>query len=183
MSDRLNTARLILRPVGEADIDDLVAFAGDADVALMTARIPHPYTRRDGEHAVRSFQQGDQQGTGVTFAIERGDDHQFMGVVGLELPSDQSVGILGYWLGKPFWGCGYMTEAAARVVEHCFETLNLDAVRATALSENQASINVQEKIGFGFKKIISEPRPARGDTQEVPLREITRQEWHYAHRS
>lgn len=46
---RIETARLLLRPVAEQDLDAIVAGINDFEVSKMLARVPYPYARRDAE--------------------------------------------------------------------------------------------------------------------------------------
>ena len=56
--------------------------------------------------------------------------------------------LVGYWLGRPFWGKGYATEAGRRAVKFAFETLNADTLNAGWFHDNPASDRVLEKLGF-----------------------------------
>jgi ribosomal-protein-alanine N-acetyltransferase len=58
------------------------------------------------------------------------------------------VGTLGYWVGEPFQGRGYMTEAVKLISRFAFTQLNLHRVEAACLPENAASRRVLEKAGF-----------------------------------
>ena len=53
----------------------------------------------------------------IPSAILRKADNVFMGCIGLHLEDEGYE--FGYWLGKPFWGLGYATEAARRLVRLC----------------------------------------------------------------
>ena len=55
---------------------------------------------------------------------------------------------IGYWLGQPFWGRGYMTEAARRFFQHVFATITDDTIYSGAFRDNAASLRIQEKLGF-----------------------------------
>src|SRR6516162_1747086 len=55
---------------------------------------------------------------------------------------------IGYWLGVPFWGQGYATEAVRAVIDHAFEDLGYDVVAGGARVSNPASRRVLEKCGF-----------------------------------
>jgi YrbI family 3-deoxy-D-manno-octulosonate 8-phosphate phosphatase len=57
---------------------------------------------------------------------------------------------LGYWLGKPFWGRGYMPEAAREMIRHGFEDLGMNTIWCGYFEGNQKSKRVQEKIGFVY---------------------------------
>ena len=49
---------------------------------------------------------------------------------------------IGSWLGKPFWGFGYATEAARRMVTYAFESLGAASIHAGFFADNPASGNV-----------------------------------------
>ncbi|HEY6994123.1 MAG TPA: GNAT family N-acetyltransferase, partial [Xanthobacteraceae bacterium] len=55
---------------------------------------------------------------------------------------------IGYWLGVPFWGKGYATEAARAVIDHAFGDLGYDHLLGGARVSNPASRRVLEKCGF-----------------------------------
>lgn len=55
---------------------------------------------------------------------------------------------LGYWIGAPHAGKGYMTSAVRAALGYAFGTLNLHRVDAAAMPENVASLRVLEKAGF-----------------------------------
>ena len=64
-------------------------------------------------------------------------------------------GSLGYWLGQPYVGHGYMHEAAGLVIAHAFADLNLHRVNAATLPHNGRSIKMLRRLGFeeeGFAK-------------------------------
>ncbi len=58
---------------------------------------------------------------------------------------------LAYRLGKPYWGKGYATEAAAAWVAHGFGELGLRRIVAVTDPENAASRRVLEKVGMSFE--------------------------------
>jgi RimJ/RimL family protein N-acetyltransferase len=78
------------------------------------------------------------------FAIQRRGDGLFLGCCGLH-PADGFE--FGYWLGKPFWGRGYATEAAHRLVLFAFEELGQETVHAGWFFDNPASGHVLAKLG------------------------------------
>ena len=133
----LETNRLILRPLGPRDIQSMTAWLSDYDVARMTSRVPHPYADDDAEAFVAA-------GEPHRFVITRKKDGVFMGLTGLHAGDDYEF---GYWLGKPFWGQGYATEAAHRLVTYAFEALGLETVHAGWFYDNAASGHVLAKLG------------------------------------
>ena len=134
----LESERLILRPPRPMDIEAMAVWLSDYDVAAMTSRVPHPYGEADAEEFLALAPDGRH-----VFVIER-KDGLFMGMTGLH-PADGYE--FGYWLGKPFWGFGYATEAARRLVTYAFETLGVDTVHAGWFADNPASGHVLAKLG------------------------------------
>lgn len=57
-------------------------------------------------------------------------------------------GTLGYWIGKPYAGRGYMKEAAALVCSFAFERLRLHRLEASCLPNNEPSANLLRRMGF-----------------------------------
>src|SRR5262249_55746672 len=57
-------------------------------------------------------------------------------------------GVLGYWIGQPYAGQGYMTEAGKLVCEFAFHTLNLHRLEASCLPDNTPSRNLLQRLGF-----------------------------------
>ena len=57
---------------------------------------------------------------------------------------------LGYWIGKPYWGRGYMPEAATELLRHGFEDLEMTTIWCRYYDGNSKSKRVQEKVGFEY---------------------------------
>ncbi len=177
----LVTERLTLRPPADTDLQTVLDLAGDAAVATMTARIPHPLTRDDAAAwlAARGGAWDGRRGEAV-FAIERRADGRMLGMIGLEVDDPAAGGQVGYWLGRPFWGHGYMTEALVRLLRFAFTVLELPVVRGDAFPDNARSMRVQEKAGMAAAGRDRIPAPARGGDREVVLYAIDRESWERA---
>jgi RimJ/RimL family protein N-acetyltransferase len=173
---RIETPRLILRAVTLADAPWIERYVSDWDVARHTARIPHPYPAGAGVDFVRSL---DPKG-GPTFAIERREDREPVGLIGLELEGPGAAEI-GFWIGKPFWSRGYASEAMVALVEHAFRKMGLVSLIAMAVPENRASIRVQEKAGLTYTGMAESEAPARGGKHKVERRDLEREQWRRAH--
>jgi 8-oxo-dGTP diphosphatase len=170
---RLMTPRLLLRPLALADAPAIHALLQDAEVSRYTARIPHPYAQGMAE----SFIAGLGRLAEFTFGIERREDGVFLGCIGFEPERDARIADCGYWLGKPYWGKGYATEALQALLDHAFAARGLALMKASADRANPASIRVQEKLGFVYVGLGEEPAPARGRPLRVERRELARAAW------
>ena len=81
----------------------------------------------------------------VRFAIEL--DGALIGGAGYyRRPSGAAE--LGFWLGRPWWGRGYATEAARAVVQHGFANPRLPGFSSAHFIDNPASQRVLAKLGF-----------------------------------
>ncbi|WP_245413566.1 GNAT family N-acetyltransferase [Mangrovicella endophytica] len=141
---QLTSARLTLRPPVMADAPALAALANDRQLAEMTARIPHPYGIEDARSYIRDH--GDE----IIFALVADGGTRFIGICGLKPDGGPRRLELGYWVGAPFRGKGYATEAAQAVIDHAFGTLDQDCVTVRCRVVNEASRRVIRKCGFHF---------------------------------
>jgi len=137
----LETGRLVLRAPRHADVNAMVRLVNDRRIAENTMRIPHPYGVDDAERFIATVNR--QRGE-ATFAVTL--DRELIGVCGVE-PREDGVEI-GYWLGAPYWGRGYATEAVRAAIDHAFGALGHDTLQAGARVSNPASRRVLEKCGF-----------------------------------
>jgi len=85
------------------------------------------------------------------FAIERKEDGALVGAVGLRLEREHDRAELGYWIGVPYWGNGYATEAGKAVLRHGFEVEGLNRIYAFHFTNNPASGRVLQNIGMTFE--------------------------------
>jgi RimJ/RimL family protein N-acetyltransferase len=138
----LETKRLALRAPRLEDAKTVAAIANDRRIAENTARIPHPYKTSDAE----SFIAGAAKGGEAAFLIAL-RDKTVIGACGIVF-QDEAMPELGYWLGVPFWGQGYATEALHAVIDYAFTDLPHEALQAGARVTNPASRRVLEKCGF-----------------------------------
>ena len=147
----LLTERLLLRSLTFEDAQDVQRLAGERDVAATVIRIPHPYEDGMAEEWIRSCHDTFEKEEGLHFGITLRTDSNFIGVIGLELDQTSENSELGYWIGKPYWNCGYATEAARAVVAYGFEVLKLNRIHAYCFKRNAASGRVLEKIGMQYE--------------------------------
>jgi len=133
----LESERLILRPPRPCDIHSITAWLGDYDVARMTSRVPHPYNEGDAEAFLAL-------GEKHRFVIQRRDDLMFLGMIGLQAENGYEF---GYWLGKPFWGHGYATEAAHAIARWGFERSAHELFAVTRVGNDRA-VRLAERLGM-----------------------------------
>ena len=173
----LHTPRLTLRPFANDDVGDLVRLLNDREVARFLAMVPHPYRTDDARDWIERTRTTDNPWPAL--AIEAGGS--LIGSIGLKRPEDpaspESGAELGYWLGRPYWGNGYATEAVAQVVGYAFSVMDLAQLWASVSMSNPASRHVLEKVGLRFVGETAVHYPARNTTWPSWLFALGRDEW------
>ncbi len=147
----LRTARLLLRSFERGDVPLIVRLAGAREIAATTINIPYPYTEDDARRFLAHASEDSRTGRAVHFAITAPPSRNLCGAIGLTLAPPHRRAELGYWIGKPFWGRGWATEAATAVVSFGFRVLGLNRIHASHYSGNLASQRVLEKIGMRYE--------------------------------
>jgi len=141
----IETRRLNLRAPGPQDIGAIAALANDPDIARMTCRMPHPFGTGDAEDFVVSVA-GQDPARASTFLIEH-EDLGPVGIIGL-FEGEDLVPETGYWIGRPFWGRGFATEALEGALVWAGKRWRRRALIAGHFADNPASGRVLEKAGF-----------------------------------
>jgi RimJ/RimL family protein N-acetyltransferase len=139
----LVTERLVLRAPRTADAKAIAQLINDRRIAENTSRIPHPYSLADAQAFIGW---ANEVASEPSFLITLADG-ELIGGCGVGILNDPDPEI-GYWLGVPYWGCGYATEAARALIDHAFGTLGCERLTAGARVSNPASRRVLEKCGF-----------------------------------
>ncbi|MDA5192359.1 GNAT family N-acetyltransferase [Govanella unica] len=178
LAPSLETDRLRLRLLGEADLDRLVRLIGDWEVARWLAHVPYPYEREDGREFIRDMTESMAAGREVHYVIADKATDALMGGCGF---LDQEDGLeLGYWLGRDYWGRGYVPEALRSLISAGFGGLGLDVIAARVLPDNLRSRRVLEQLGFQDVGLRAVNFPLRNLTMMVPQYELKRSDWETA---
>jgi RimJ/RimL family protein N-acetyltransferase len=173
---RLETKRLWLRWPRAADVAAVTKLAGDAAVAEMTAQIPHPYPPGAAAEFVLRSRAANLSGDAMVLVLSlRNKPTEAIGCIDLH-KTDRDQATLGYWLGRPFWGQGLMSEAAQAALGMAFQVTDLQTVTAAARPGNGRSLGVLEACGFQRIGGGVEAAPARGGQMPVDRYRLRRGE-------
>ena len=140
----LQTTRLVLRPYKMSDAERVHELVGNFEVAKTTQNIPHPYTLDMAYEWISAHSEALKQGDRMVYAVTLQEIDDLIGTVSLLNISNKEAS-LGYWIGEPYWGNGYCTEAVAAILEFSFDILKLNRVYAEHLAVNPASGRVMKK--------------------------------------
>ena len=150
----LETKRLILRPWHMDDAEDLYIYASDPDVGPPAGWPPHT-SAENSRGIIQTVLSGPE-----IYAVCLKDSRP-IGSIGLHLSGSTDMTDredeceLGYWLGKPFWGRGLMTEAVKEAIRFCLQELHMDWITCAHFMENDRSRRVIEKCGFTYVRDVN----------------------------
>jgi RimJ/RimL family protein N-acetyltransferase len=167
----LRTARLTLRPFTLADAPDMQRLASEREVALNTLMIPHPYPEGAAEEWISRPSKPENR----VFAIDL--DGQVIGAIGVHIDDLHQRAEMGYWVGVPYWGNGYATEAAAEMVAYAFDVLGVNRVFAYHFTRNPSSGRVLQKIGMRREGTLRQHVIKWGEPLDVDFYGIVRADW------
>ena len=84
---------------------------------------------------------------------------------------------MGYWLGKAYWGKGYATEAAKKMIEIGFKEYDWNRIYATAFTNNPATMRVMEKAGMKYEGTHRKELLKWGEPIDIAYYAILREEF------
>lgn len=147
------TERLQLRPIAAEDAQAIWPYVSDPQISRYMSWTPHKHIgetesfiadviRRMGEHST------------ITWVVIERTSGAICGVVSLiaimrthrALRYDKAE--LAYWIGTPYQGKGYATEACAAVLDYGFSQLRLNKVTVAHDAANDASRALIRRLGF-----------------------------------
>lgn len=175
----LTTAHLVMRPWREDDAPALYRYASDPEVGPRAGWAPHQ--SQDESRQVLHDILMVPDSWAITLRGREGVlADEPVGAIALQhdltgLPADEAE--IGYWIARPWWGHGYMTEAVREVLRHAFLVENLVAVRASYFEGNEGSRRVQEKVGLRPHHHVDSAVDRCGITHTEHVQRITRKEW------
>lgn len=173
----LKTPRLALCFMEEAHLDGLYRIFSHPEVMRYWA---WPAWERP-EQAIEMLagvQEGYRSGEALRLAVELRAERTLIGTVSLfhfHTPSRRAE--LGYALGRPYWGAGYMHEALQALLQYAFESLELNRLEADIDPLNLASARVLERLGFQLEGRLRERWIVNGETSDTWLYGLLRREW------
>lgn len=143
----------------------------------MTQNVPHPYEDGAAECWISNHALEFATGNSVTFAIVLQASGELVGCIGLRIKRDYDHAELGYWIGYPYWGQGYCTEAGQAVIEYAFTELGVNRIHATHFSRNPASGRVMEKLGMHREGMLRQHVKKWGQYEDIVNYGLLKDEW------
>jgi RimJ/RimL family protein N-acetyltransferase len=173
----LSTPRLTLRWLTDADVPALFEIHSHPEVMRYWAS-PPMQSMAEAEQMVARFQQGYQAGTALQLGIERKEDQMLLGSCALfSIYHTSRRGEIGYSLGRPHWGQGYMNEALKVFIGYLFDTLNFNRLEADIDPRNTASAKTLERLGFQREGYLRERWIVSDEVSDTALYGLLRREF------
>ena len=174
----IETERLVLRPWLASDAEGLYALASNPEIGHSAGWPPHESTAASAAviDTVLSAPE--------VYAVVLRQSGELVGCMGFNsgeaanMPLDEGELELGYWIGKPYWGCGYATEAARALIERGFVDLGLVGIHAAYFDGNGRSRRVLEKLGFAYVRTQHDVEcPFIGEVRSECFAYLARDDW------
>ena len=174
----IKTDRLILRKWTQDDAKSLFAYAQNPNVGPIAGWPPHKDIETSKDVIDNVFCGSE------CYAICEKENNIAIGAVELKLNGHTDMTErddeceLGYWLGEPFWGRGYMPEAAHALIKRGFEDLGMTTIWCGYYDGNEKSKRVQEKLGFTYHHTCDEvPVPLLNEVRVGHTNIMTKEQW------
>jgi len=117
--------------------------------------VPHQISQASFKRRLKNYDRDRRRGGGLFLLAFRRSDKTLVGGVTLtniRYGASRS-GLLGYWIGAEFTGCGYATAAVTAMLDHAFDNIDLNRIVAACQPENVASQKLLNKCGFSHEGI------------------------------
>ncbi|RXV67566.1 N-acetyltransferase [Burkholderia stabilis] len=152
----LDTPRLFLRPLREADAHALFDLWSDAEAMRYFSFSPMTHIEQAAERVARNLKTS-ASGQDLICVLELRESGETLGECVLFHANEQCRRAeIGFSLRRTYWSGGYMREAASAMIDHAFDTLRLNRLEADIDPRNAASARLLERLGFAREGLLRE---------------------------
>ncbi len=175
----IETERLLLRPYGAADLDDLFAMHSREDVVRYLY-----WDVRDREQVTAMLERRmtmtslDKEGDALILAAELKETRRVIGDVLLKWTSEEHrQGEIGFIFHPDFQGRGYASEATREMLRIGFDELDLHRIIGRCEGQNVASTRLMERLGMRQEAHIRENEFIKGKWDDELVFAMLDREW------
>ncbi|MEE2908387.1 MAG: GNAT family N-acetyltransferase [Planctomycetota bacterium] len=173
----ITTDRLQLRPFRLDDASTVQKLAGDERVGRQIPLIPHPYPDGEAETWISTHDELAKDGKDLVWAVTNSENGVLMGAISIGKAGGPHCVELGYWLGVPFWGKGYMPEAARALFDWAFSNTEIVRIQAHHSVTNPASGRVMLKSGMQREGLMPKRMLLNGDPVDIVYYSALKDNW------
>jgi len=171
------TETLILRFLSEADLPAVYDIFSHPEVMRYWSYPPWT-DRSQAQQWLINIQEGYRTRNALQLGIERQADPALVGTCTLfqfHAPSRRAE--IGYALGRPYWGAGYMHEALQALLGFAFQILELNRLEADIDPRNLASAKTLERLGFQKEGHLRERWIVNDEVSDTALYGLLHRDW------
>lgn len=173
----IKTSRLVLRWTSEDDIDSIYEIFSDPQVMRYWSVTPL-MNREAAAQMQREIAEGNLKESAWKWGLALSDSNKLIGTCTLfNLNLSNGRAEIGYAMGRPYWGNGYMNEALQALVKHAFDVVQLRRLEADVDPRNTASIRTLERLGFQREGYLRERWHVGGEIQDALFYGLLKREW------
>lgn len=173
---KLKGKRITLRPRMKKDEKRFVELANDKAIWKFT-HLPQPYTAAHFRKFSKEAKERDRKKEEYFFVIVLNGTDGLVGVITLRQNKSDKLGNIGYWIGKPYRGKGYIPEACKLVINFGFNKLKLHKIAINCAKDNLASKKVINGLGAKQEGVLRENIFVGGEFKDQLIHGILRKEW------
>ena len=172
---RLKGKRIVLRPMVKKDEKRIAELANDKTISEFT-HVPYPYDLAKAREFIKKSNERMKKKEEYHFAITLNDD--FIGTIGIiDIVKRDNYGETGYWLGKPYRGQGYVSEACKLILDFSFKKLKFHKMVIMCAKENKGSKKIIDKMGAKFGGVLRAHGFVGGKYKDMLYYDILKKEW------
>lgn len=173
----INTNRLSLRWISAKDVDDFYAIYSNPEVMRYWSTPPLA-DKNAASKLISDIHESFERREILKWGIALRSDDTLIGSVTLfHLDFTHRRAEIGYALGRPYWGKGYMQETLKAVLSYAFEVLDFHRIEADVDPRNAASIRAVERLGFQREGYLRERWQVNGEIQDAYFYGLIRPDW------
>jgi ribosomal-protein-alanine N-acetyltransferase len=139
-----------LTEIRSADIPAIIKYLNEPVFSRNTCTIPYPYKKKDGQEFIRLVRSFEETNLFQKDWAIRDVEDMMIGAIGIlydhGIKSHRSQ--IGYWLGKPFWNQGIISNVIEVFTKYIFEHRDLVRLEGHVFGYNPSSCRALEKAGF-----------------------------------
>lgn len=170
--NRLESERIILRPVSIEDAEDIYEYASDEETTRFV--FDTHQNLEATKNVIAEYFAKDPIGK---YALVLKENNKMVGTIDLRVDMTHKKAELGYTLNKKFWGNGYITEAANLLLELGFNIIGLERIYAMYDSKNKASGRVMERLGMTREGVLRKNRLVKNEFSDDVCYSILKEEY------
>jgi ribosomal-protein-alanine N-acetyltransferase len=167
--DRIESSRVLVRLLKEADLPSLLRMNSNAEV---TALLPYATwnSPADGKAWYDRMRGIEAAGTALQFVVVTKSANVAIGTCLLfRLEEASGRAELGYALGREYWGQGLMREALAALLSAAFGGMGLRRIEAEVSTRNAASARLLARLGFTKEGLLRKRWVVKGRAEDVEV--------------